>query len=160
MNHPTDTRYRALARGLGASLSALFGVTALLLISWFGSAAAGSDPTIAAFAPMIEVSPGGVVAPHSVPEAIAVHYRAAHAHAETFAAVPCYCGCAEMLDHRSLLDCFQRPDGEGWEAHALGCGVCIGEAAQVQELIAAGLPDGDIERAVTLEWGDPYSIDR
>lgn len=105
---------------------------------------------------MVEVAPGGVIAPDDVPEQVAVLYRAAHDHAAIFEQIPCFCGCEAMLGHRHLLDCFARPDG-GWEAHALGCGVCLGEAQQVEDLLAAGVEDpAAIREAVIAEWGDPY----
>lgn len=107
-------------------------------------------------AAMVEVAPGGVIDPADVPESVAVLYRAAHAHSDIFEAVPCFCGCEAMLGHRHLLDCFARPDG-GWEAHALGCGVCLGEAQQVEDLLAEGITDpGEIRAAVVSRWGDPY----
>jgi hypothetical protein len=107
-------------------------------------------------AAMVEVAPGGVVDPADVPESVAVLYRAAGEHAEIYQGVPCFCGCEAMLGHRHLLDCFARPEG-GWEAHALGCGVCLGEALQIEELLAGGSTDlGAIRAAVVARWGDPY----
>ena len=107
---------------------------------------------------MVAVAPGGVLAAADVPPAFAAHYQAARDHRHVFEAVPCFCGCEGMLDHRHLGDCFVRADGQGLEAHALGCGVCIGEAQQVIELIAAGTEDPDqINEAVVAEWGDPYT---
>lgn len=115
----------------------------------------GSDPPLVA-EEMVAVAPGGLVDPADVPETVAVLYRAAHEHADIYAEVPCFCGCEAMLGHRHLLDCFARPDG-GWEAHALGCGVCLGEARQVEDLLAAGIEDaGSIREFVIAEWGDPY----
>lgn len=109
---------------------------------------------------MVAVAPGGVLAPADVPPAVAAHYQAAQDHQHAFEAVPCFCGCEEMLSHRHLADCFVRADGQGLEAHALGCGVCLGEAQQVMDLIAAGVEAPDqIKEAVVAEWGDPY-IDR
>lgn len=118
-------------------------------------------PATSSTTPMLAVAPGGVIHPDDVPEPIAVHYRAAHDHPDVFAAVPCFCGCQEMLDHRHLLDCFARPDGSGWEAHAAGCGVCLGEAQQVEDLLAAGVTDSnDIREAVVSQWGDAYQDNR
>ena len=105
---------------------------------------------------MIDVAPGGMIDPADVPESVAVLYRAALDHPEIYEGVPCFCGCEAMLSHRHLLDCFARPDG-GWEAHALGCGVCLGEAQQVEGLLARGVTDPeDIRAAVVARWGDPY----
>ncbi len=106
---------------------------------------------------MVGVAPGGVLAPDDVPLGLVAHYQAAQAHPDIFEAVPCFCGCEEMLSHRHLGDCFVRADGQGLEAHALGCAVCLGEAQQVMDLIAAGIEDPDkIRDAVVAEWSDPY----
>jgi hypothetical protein len=97
-----------------------------------------------------------VVEPSDVPEAVAVLYRGAHVHSEVYEGVPCFCGCEAMLGHRHLFDCFSRADG-AWEAHAIGCGVCLGEAAQVEELLASGETDPMVVRAAILAtWSDPY----
>lgn len=107
---------------------------------------------------MFAVAPGGVLAAADVPPALAAHYQAAQDHQHVFEAVPCFCGCEAMLDHRHLGDCFVRADGQGLEAHALGCAVCIGEAQQIMDLIAAGAEDPDqIKEAVVAEWADPYT---
>ncbi len=106
---------------------------------------------------MLAVAPGGVLAADEVPAGLRPHYQAAQDHRATFETVPCFCGCQEMLGHRHLGDCFVRPDGAGLEAHALGCGVCLGEAAQVMDLLAAGVSDPDVIRSAVIdEWSDPY----
>lgn len=48
---------------------------------------------------MVEVAPGGVLAPEDVPPGLAAHYQSAQDHPEIFSAVPCFCGCEEMLGH-------------------------------------------------------------
>jgi len=107
-------------------------------------------------AAMVRVAPGGMIDPADVPESVAVLYRGAFAHADVYEGVPCFCGCELMLGHRHLLDCFARPEG-GWEAHALGCGVCLGEAQQVEGLLADGVThSARIREAVVARWGDPY----
>lgn len=140
-------------------------LTATMAVTVAALAVAG---VVAAFSPaaapgsieggsqMLAVSPGGVVDPADVPEEVAILYREAHDHADLFAQIPCFCGCDAMLGHRHLLDCFARPDG-GWEAHAMGCGVCLGEAEQIRDLLATGVTDAEqIRTAVVAEWGDPY----
>ncbi len=89
----------------------------------------------------------------SVSTDIAGHYRAAAELADVYREVPCYCGCEEFLDHRHLYDCFVRADGQGWEAHAAGCGVCIAESALVRDLTDAGTLAGDIPAAVIDRFG-------
>lgn len=105
---------------------------------------------------MLAVAPGGVIALADIPDPFLVHYEGAADHPDVFSEVPCFCGCEAMLEHRHLLDCFVRPDGDGWEAHATGCGVCLGEAEQVLALIADGVPPDEIVEQVVAEWGDPY----
>lgn len=130
-------------------------VAGILVLGVFATPSPHLDSGVDAAA-MVDLAPGGVIDPADVPESVAVRYRAAHEHADIYAVVPCFCGCEAMLDHRHLLDCFARPAG-GWEAHALGCGVCLGEAQQVEELLAAGETDPDrIREAVVARWGDPY----
>ncbi|MFP5579754.1 MAG: PCYCGC motif-containing (lipo)protein [Acidimicrobiia bacterium] len=89
----------------------------------------------------------------SVSTDIAGHYQAATELADVYREVPCYCGCEEFLDHRDLYDCFVRADGQGWEAHAAGCGVCIAESTLVRDLTDAGTPAGDIPAAVIDRFG-------
>jgi hypothetical protein len=127
--------------------------TAAALIS-LGSRSEASNP-----ATMAALAPPGVVVEADIPAGIVPLYHGAVANADVFAATPCFCGCMEMLDHRHLLDCFQRPDGSGWEAHALGCAVCLGEARQVLDLLSAGADPDEVVAAVIAEWSDPYLIE-
>ena len=149
---------------LAAQVLAFSGATVLVLAGVVGLGMRGTlahtDPSHSVVdgspTAMVEVAPGGVVEPGDVPEALAVWYRGAESHPDVFAEVPCFCGCAAMLDHRHLLDCFVRADGDGWEAHALGCGVCLGEAEQVLALVADGAETGAVVDAVIDRWSDPY----
>lgn len=142
---------------------AVAAVVALALSAVAVNAALTDRPTVGVEAStaaqnMVAVAPGGVLAAEDVPPAVESHYQAAQDHKDVFASVPCFCGCQEMLDHRHLADCFVRADGQGLEAHALGCGVCLGEAQQVMDLLAADVDDPDqIKEAVVAEWGDPYT---
>ena len=89
----------------------------------------------------------------SVPAGIADHYRHAAAHEDVYRQIPCYCGCEEFLDHRNLADCFVRANGGGWEAHAAGCGVCIGEAATAHRLLDQGSSPAEVRAAVIAQFG-------
>ena len=130
-------------------------LAAIVVLGLFAAPVARMEEGTGAAA-MIDVAPGGLIDPADVPDSVAVLYHAASEHAETYADLPCFCGCEAMLNHRNLLDCFARPEG-GWEAHALGCGVCLGEAEQVEQLLAQGVTDPDrIKDAVVARWGDPY----
>lgn len=89
----------------------------------------------------------------TVPGQVAAHYRAAATHRDAYAAIPCYCGCETFLAHRNLADCFVRPDGAGWEAHAAGCGVCLGESATARRLLDEGRPPDAVRAAVIAQFG-------
>lgn len=157
-DQPFDRMIRRTLR-IGWAVAAVFVValSAVILQATLIDRPAAQPVTPAAAENMVAVAPGGVLAPEDVPAGLAAHYQAAQDHRGIFETVPCFCGCEEMLGHRHLGDCFVRADGQGLEAHALGCGVCLGEAQQVMDLIAAGIEDpGQIRDAVVAEWSDPY----
>jgi hypothetical protein len=89
----------------------------------------------------------------AVPGSIAVDYRAAAAHAETYQQVPCFCGCEDFLGHRQLLDCFVRADGGGWDAHAAGCWVCLAESVTVRQLLDRAVDADTIRTLVVSQFG-------
>jgi hypothetical protein len=101
---------------------------------------------------MLQVAPSGEVSLASLATEQQVLYEAAAADSDAFAAVRCYCGCESFLAHRSLRDCFERPQG-GWERHATGCAVCLAEAAEVVEQRAAGVPLEAIVRRIDATYG-------
>lgn len=59
---------------------------------------------------MVAVAPDGVLAAEDVPAAMTAHYQAAQDHMDVFEAVPCFCGCEEMLDHRHGSSLKRRDD--------------------------------------------------
>lgn len=89
----------------------------------------------------------------SVTADVADHYRYADAHPAELSAIPCFCGCAEFLAHEDLYDCFIRTDGAGYDSHAAGCGVCIGEATVVAPLLDAGTPVTDVAERIVEQFG-------
>jgi hypothetical protein len=89
----------------------------------------------------------------SVSEDIADHYRYAETHQAALSAIPCFCGCEEFLAHEHLYDCFIRADGAGYDSHAAGCGVCIGEAAVASELLDAGTPAAEVAERIVEQFG-------
>lgn len=151
---------KTLSSWMSAHIYLIAGVGLMIGFAFAMSPTAPSQPSDApapTAAGMVEVAPGGVVAPEDVPEAVSVFYRGAHEHPDVFKVVPCFCGCEEMLDHKNLLDCFARSDGSGWEAHALGCGVCLAEANQILEMLDQGVSDPTVIReAVIARFSDPY----
>lgn len=89
----------------------------------------------------------------SVSTDMAGHYAYATEHQGTYGQIPCFCGCEEFLDHRNLYDCFVRSDGKGWDAHASGCGVCIGESATARRLLDEGQDPAAVRDAVVARFG-------
>lgn len=154
---PNGDDWNPLVRLVGLLGVALGVVIASVLVVSGLNTPDEADVVISSAQDMGAVSPPGVVAPEDVPAGLTDYYEGAQTHFATFEQIPCFCGCEEMLGHRHLGDCFVRPDGSGLEAHALGCGVCLGEAAQVLEMIDAGEVDPvEIREAVVSTWGDPY----
>ena len=86
---------------------------------------------------------------------IASHYRFASRHQTTYRNIPCYCGCASLLGHRHLADCFLLPGGDGWEPHASGCEVCITESTMVRRMLGRGLSDHEIHDRVVARYESP-----
>jgi hypothetical protein len=86
-----------------------------------------------------------------MPHRTAEHYRFAAAHAGVYEQVPCFCGCEAMLAHRSLLDCFVRPEG-GWERHASACSVCLDESEMVRSMLARGSPTERIRSEIVAAY--------
>jgi hypothetical protein len=59
----------------------------------------------------------------------------------------CYCGCADMPDHYSLLSCYE---GDGM---AQGCQICQGEGRMVYELHRNGRTLAQIRDAIDRNFG-------
>jgi hypothetical protein len=138
--------------GTPAGLKVAVAVVSLMLAS---AAAIGVGVVIGhGRQPGMQVAAGGSIELTSMPTWMASHYRFAAMHTHAYEHVPCFCGCDATLDHRSLLDCFVRPDG-GWERHASGCAVCTEES----EMIRAGLARGSPMRQIRSEIVDTYTMD-
>lgn len=72
-----------------------------------------------------------------LPAGTAAAYRFAEGNQASLEQIPCYCGCGETVAHRHLRDCFVNDDGT-YDRHASGCGICIAEAQEVQDLLSKG----------------------
>ena len=135
----------AIAIAIVAAVAGLLAVSSVLVGSSARSdqdpphAAAGSDP--------------GPLDLATVSPQVADHYRFAFAHADELSQMRCWCGCEQFLDHRNLADCFERRDGRGPEAHAAGCGVCLGEAGVVRRMLGEGRSVTDIAAALDTQFG-------
>lgn len=122
---------------------------ALLLVAGGAAVVASSGDTsnghVIDAAPPLELA--------SVTDDVANHYRYAEGHQTELAGIPCFCGCEEFLGHENLYDCFIRTDGAGYESHAAGCGVCIGEAALASQLLDAGTPATEVAERIVEQFG-------
>lgn len=143
---PTST---GTTRGFTIALT----ITVLMLVA--GATVAIGAITMGGAHPadQVRVAPGGEISLDSMSPDIAAHYAFAAEHRSTYAHVPCFCGCDATLEHRSLLDCFVRPDG-GWERHAAGCAVCTQESSAVRSMLA----DGEGAHAIRLAVIDTYTM--
>jgi hypothetical protein len=99
------------------------------------------------------VAPDGVLDLTTVAAATATEYRFAAGHRGEYAQLRCWCGCVDAFAHRSLEECFVRADGRGWEAHGAGCGVCLGEATQARQQLAAGRTIAGIAARLDADFG-------
>ena len=88
-----------------------------------------------------------------VPAHVAEHYEFADANRDVYDEVPCYCGCEKSIGHRNLTDCFVRSDGNGWDAHAAGCDVCVDESIAVRRLMADGGDVPTIRDSIITQFG-------
>ena len=146
----TDTAHEATAP---VARSRWIVALTILLVATLGVAlAVRESSTPVADTAMLQVSPGGQVELASLPTAHQSMYLAVADDPGTFREVTCYCGCESFLDHRQLLDCFVRPEG-GWERHATGCTVCLGEARDVLDLRADDTPVDDIVDHIDTRFG-------
>ncbi len=83
-------------------------------------------------------------------------YTSARANADVYAQIPCFCGCATMLGHRNLAECFVAPNGT-WESHAAGCQVCLGEARMVMRMMGRGMGPAAMRDRIVAAFGGPTS---
>jgi len=79
-------------------------------------------------------------------------YRTAVLRPDLLAGLPCFCGCVTYAPpHRSLLDCFIRPDG-GFEGHAAGCSTCQDEALAARRWADQGLAGPEVRRRIVAAF--------
>ena len=137
---------RAFFAVLAAMVALVIGAT-LLVVTIAGSgegSATSAGVSVHRMTPPLNLS--------SVSEPVAGHYRYAKSHMAEFRQVPCWCGCQQFLGHHDLADCFVRADGK-WEAHAAGCGVCIGEATIAERMLGEGRSAADVKATVDSQFG-------
>ena len=139
-----------------ALVAAVAVVVVLVAIVGFVGAGAADHP---ASSPVTMVAPEGVLDLDTVPEVAAVEFRYAADHLDHFRAFRCWCGCEAAFDHRSLADCFVRPDGR-WEAHGAGCAVCLAEARMARTALEAGTTPDRIAADIDARFGPDPTLPR
>ena len=92
----------------------------------------------------------------AAPVAVQDAYRFAAANPDILGAIPCYCGCGP-IGHTSNYDCYWQvpgPDGSlAFDAHALGCKICVDITADAMRLTAEGESPGAIKDYVDTAYG-------
>lgn len=94
---------------------------------------------------------------HHAGPATAAAYRAALEHPDVLASVPCTCGCAESLGHRSNLECYVsavHPDGSvTFSTHGLDCAVCQAITRDALAGAAKGLTGPQLRSLILERYG-------
>jgi len=87
-------------------------------------------------------------------------YEFAARHPEVLQYIPCYCGC-EQVGHKANHDCFVKSraaDGRvtQWDAHGMGCAVCLGVGRRAMALFNQGMSVAEIRATIDKEAGARY----
>lgn len=87
-------------------------------------------------------------------------YEFAARHPEVLQYVPCYCGC-EAVGHSANHDCFVKSRGADgrvtqWDAHGMGCAVCLGVGRRAMALFNQGMSVAEIRATIEREYGSHY----
>jgi hypothetical protein len=86
-------------------------------------------------------------------------YEFAARHPEVLRHIPCFCGC-ERNGHGNNEDCFvSRRERDGrpeWNAHGIGCGICIDVAHQAMQMHASGVSVADIRGAIDRKYRSEF----
>jgi len=81
-------------------------------------------------------------------------------HPEVLAYMPCYCGC-EQLGHKGNHDCFVKGRAANgtvteWEAHGIGCAICIDVGREAMLLFKTGASVTAIRAAIEKRYGGNF----
>jgi len=133
-----------------------------------GAAAGGSRAAVAQSAPApIKGAVGPLPALPRVPyaparpmEVVQQVFEFAARHPEVLAYVPCYCGC-EQLGHKGNHDCFVKSRAANgnvteWEAHGIGCQICIDVGREAMMLFNSGASVTAIRAAIEKRYGSNF----
>jgi len=153
----------AMLRHLVLAAIVLFGTTLAVSVVADAPQAARTAPAAAAPAQARPAPPGALpplprvsfepVRPMPVVQSV---YEFAARHPEVLSYVPCYCGC-EREGHKANHDCFVKSRAangriQEWEAHALGCAVCLDVGYQAMTLFNQGMSVSDIRASIERQY--------
>jgi hypothetical protein len=142
----------------------MFGVT--LAVSVTADAQQGAKPPSTA-APMRPAPPGALpplprvffepVRPMPIVQQV---YEFAARHPEVLGYIPCYCGC-ETRGHNGNHDCFVKSRAANgriteWEAHGMGCAVCLDVGREAMTLFNQGLSVSAIRTAIDKKYSGHF----
>ena len=87
-------------------------------------------------------------------------YEFAARHPEVLQHVPCYCGC-ERIGHNGNHDCFIKSRAASgrvseWDAHGIGCTICIDVARDAMTLFNTGATPTAIRAAIDTKYGSRF----
>jgi hypothetical protein len=87
-------------------------------------------------------------------------YEFAARHPEVLQYIPCYCGC-ERIGHGGNHDCFVRSRAANgqvseWDAHGLGCAICIDVARDAMTMFNGGATPAAIRAAIDKQYGSRF----
>ncbi len=124
------------ARSCGATLWPI-GAIAVLIVGCGGGNTQDSLKTDVRMAPIAQMPLEVQRAPVSVQEA----YQFVTANVDALRQMPCYCGCGAM-GHTSITACYVSDSAAGnatsFDAHALGCSICVDIARDAMRLMQQG----------------------
>lgn len=127
-----------------------FAIQILLTLSsliLFACVAGSTEKSNSSLVPISSLPPEVQKAPKAVQEA----YRFAAANPEVLKEIPCYCGCG-AVGHTSNYACYVKDVDETgkliYDAHALGCSICVDITRDVMRMTAEGKSLQEIRQAV------------
>ena len=101
-------------------------------------------------------------APARPMEVVQQVFEFAARHPEVLSYVPCYCGCENpRLGHKGNHDCFVKSRAASgmvteWEAHGIGCAICIDVGREAMMLFNSGSSVTAIRAAIEKRYGGNF----
>lgn len=90
----------------------------------------------------------------SAPVSVRESYQFALANPGVLKQIPCYCGCGSM-GHTSNYSCYIQGEEGGetqFDAHALGCGICVDITQDSMRMLKEGKTVAEIRAAVDTKY--------